>query len=467
MDLRQLLDDKLTGAPAPAGDLDAAAPEAASPTVLQVDRWGRRRGRELAEEWKAEQGSTLANASEHTVADALTSLFDPKPQPAARPEDQERAKWWQQLMETPEYRALHSHTQLSPSLSRLGAAELVNKWVQYRIDQMAQDAVDRHEDKGDGEEGDDIGQEIARIRSTAAAAKSALEEVRTAEATAAGLGLGDAAQLDTKQVAQHMQAIRGSTMLRRIMEMAGRYIARARTLQRERLDAHRGDITGIELAGDIGRLLPFELMQVAGAVPELEALALYRLATRRTLAYKHSKREPVGLGPIVVTVDESGSMRKDGRIEMAKGLALAMAWIARQQKRPFMLVSFASGSKVYATAASPSPENVIDWCSHFFNGGTSLDGPLGTVPQVSWKALPANTQGRADHIIITDGEMDCHSHLRNEYLRWVKAQNVRTFGLIIASRSPGGLAEVADRFWCVPDLSLGQAAIESLLSIGD
>lgn len=466
-DLRALLDAPLAGADtiAPVGGTATTAEQ--SETALVVDRWGRRRGHELATDWQAE--ADLPQADEHVAADALASLFDARPTLAGRPTDQHRAAWWRQLLDTPEYRAVHAQTILSPTLSRLGAAEIARQWLTYAAEQPSPPSSPPPSQPGtEGEGGgdtEDPAQTIARIRSTRAAAKAAAQEVETARTTAAGLGLGDASELDPATVAKYVHAVRDDHLLRAIMAMAGRYRARAQTLQRERVDAHRAEITGIELAGDVDRLLPTELLAVAGAVPELEWLALYRLATRRCLAYRHHRRDPVGMGPIVVSVDESGSMRGE-KIAAAKGLALAMAWIARQQRRPCLLVGFSGDPQVFA-CPSDKPDDVIAWCQHFWDGGTVLDGPLATVPSEHWARLPREARGRADHIIITDAEVDCPEELRASYRAWATRERVRTYALVIDSRDAGDLAHVADRCWCLPDLSLDQTAIETVLSIGD
>jgi uncharacterized protein with von Willebrand factor type A (vWA) domain len=459
-ELKRLLNDSLTSVqPADVGAANTPTP--ASDTVLAVDRWGRRRGRELSDEWGAMEGAPEAEAP--VATDALSSLFDTKPQLAQAPADQHRARWWQQLMETPEYRALHARTAHSPSLSRLGAAVLARQWMEY-VATNPEPPDNGDGDGGEEGEGEDLGQTLARMRSTQQAVTQALDDVQTAEAAAAGLGVGDVGSLDSSSLAGYMEKIRDNATLRAILQMAGRYITRARSLQRKRLDAPRGEIAGIELSGDVARLLPFELMQVAGAAPELELLALHRLASRRSLSYKQQKHEPVELGPIVVSVDESGSMAGD-EIVCAKGLALAMAWIARQQKRPYMLIGFSGGSTGTVVTSDDSTDQLINWCCHFFGGGTSLDVPVEQMPEL-WKRLPPDVQGRADYILITDGIVRCPDAVSTAYRTWASQMQVRTYGVLIGQTHPGGIAEIADRFWCVPDLNLDRVAIESLLSIG-
>jgi len=76
--------------------------------------------------------------------------------------------------------------------------------------------------------------------------------------------------------------------------------------------------------------LPVELARLAD--PEFELDALRRIVERQALCREHHAIEPVGKGPIIVVLDESGSM--DGeKCHTAKALALALAWIARQQRR--------------------------------------------------------------------------------------------------------------------------------------
>lgn len=467
----------------PVADPGAGAPlgvraEPESPTALKVDRWGMRRGRELAKDWAGlGAGETDPNTgqpvggdplgsiddldeAQHVAADVLTSLFDSRPRMAERPEDAKRAAWLKQMMETPEYKSLHARTVHSPFLSKLGAAELARSWATYAAETEGQEGPG--EGEGDGGEGEDPAQTIGRLRSTRNALKAAEGEVDTAESTAAGLGLGGGAGGDTEAVAKAFRAVRGNPRLRGIMEWAGRYIARARSLQATRVDARRQELTGVELSGDVARLLPSELALITGAVPEAQLLALYRLATRRALSYKHTAKEDSGRGPIVVGVDESGSMQGQ-RIAAAKGLALAMAWVAREQKRPCYVYGFSGEARVWGVDAADR-DKLLTWAGMFDGGGTVLDGPLSTVPRRHWPKGDAGA--RADHIIITDGAVQADDSDLAAYRTWAQTAGVRTWAIGVGVSSLGGLAEVADRGWCLRDLSMGQDAITEVLSIG-
>jgi uncharacterized protein with von Willebrand factor type A (vWA) domain len=304
------------------------------------------------------------------------------------------------------------------------------------------------------------------MRSTRSALKAAAEAVDTAEMASQGLGAGSGEIASASELAKYTNRLRRSPNLAAIMRMAGRFIAKANRLQRQRTDFAGMEITGVELSGDLSRVLPGELALIAGAVPELETLALLNLVENRALSYKRIRREPKAMGPIVVSIDESGSMGGE-RIAAAKGLALAMASIARAQKRPFLLVAWADMpyGTIRTVRGDAGPDALIDWLEQFNGGGTDLRGPLWTLTTEEWPDGPVGAH--ADHIIITDGEVGIEPWLLSHYQSWAKGTNVRTFGIGIGVRSTDTLAQFCDGgVWKLPNLDLDNAAVDVVLSIG-
>lgn len=447
-ELHELLGD---GAEAAGIVATVAAPAEESPTVLKTDRWTKRVGRRLAEQWSEAGVDGVTKDDDHLAADAIETLLSSAPKPTERPIDPNRARWWKQLMETPECNALRARTVCAPAIAEIAAAELARQWIAY--------AATHPDENESGEETAD--QSVDRIRSTRQALSDASGVAADAEAISAGLGLGSGSLLDGSRLAHYTRRLRSNVNLARIMRMAGRFIAKAQRLQRQRTNLPGMEITGIELSGDLARLLPLESSLMAGAVPELELLALSRLTQRRALSYRRITREPVAMGPIVVSVDESGSMGGE-KIEAAKGLALAMASIARAQRRPFLLSAF-SGDETIRTATG-SPDAIVEWLEAFFGGGTVLDGPLHTLPATAWPAGPIGAQ--SDHIIITDGDVGLDDELLTEYKEWAKAKGVRTFGIGIGTKTTT-LARFCDGgVWSLPSLDLNNAAVDVVLSIG-
>lgn len=450
-ELHELLGDGEAAAGAVA---NFTAPVEESPTVLKTDRWTKRAGARLAEQWAEAGVDGVTKDDLHLAADTVETLLSSAPKFAERPTNPHRARWWKQLMDSPECTALRARTVCSPAVAEIAAAELARQWVAY--------AAENPEPTDPSDETPE--QSVNRIRSTRNALSEASQAAGDAEAVGAGLGLGTGVSLDGAKLAQYTRRLRSSSNLAGIMRMAGRFIARAQQLQRQRSDLPGLEITGVELSGDLARLLPVESSLIAGAVPELELLAMARLTQRRSLSYRRILRTPVAMGPIVVSVDESGSMDGD-KIEAAKGLALAMASIARAQKRPFLLCAWADQPEGGIRTASGSPDAIVEWLEAFFGGGTELDGPLHTLPTTAWPAGPIGA--KSDHIIITDDDVGLDDDMLARYQAWAKTMGVRTFGLGVGVRHTTTLARFCDGgVWTLPSLDLNNAAVDVVLSIG-
>ncbi len=441
---------------------------AESDTVLAVDRWGWRRAADIAGRWAAVDGMPVVERP--VIADAHEALFGIEPALAEHPADRVRARWVQHLLEAPEYRALHSQTCLDPDLSELGAAAICRQWLEYAARQAKRPPASSQTGSGAPDADDEpIAKTIERLRSVGDALAAARDEVQTAQDVRDGLGIGSepgtGQALDPAAFREHFARIRNDRLLRAIMQMAGRLRATARALQRARSRHGADELVGIEPTGDVARLVPSELAQLACGIDELELLALYRLVQRQSLGRQLQAVERLGRGPVVVSVDESGSMQGQ-RIVVAKALALALAWLAHHQRRWIMLAGFSAGSAWHGYTAAPRRHDhaaLLAWCSHMYCGGTTLDAPLGAVPaHLDSIGAPA---GRVDHIIITDAEVDVPDALRASYRAWSERRDVHTYAIVIGTRNPGDLAAVATRCWSVPSLDPDSVAVAEILSL--
>jgi len=216
------------------------------------------------------------------------------------------------------------------------------------------------------------------------------------------------------------------------------------------------------LDADIGRLLPHELARLAD--DELADDTLRRLIERQTMCREYQAVEPVAKGPIILAVDESGSMQGD-KVHTAKALALALAWVARRQRRWCALVAYSgdSGERLLALPPGRWDEAALaSWLCAFIGCGSSIDVPVREMPRI-YQQLDAPA-GHTDVLFITDALCHLPAELQSRFVAWKQSVRARLITLVIDS-PPGDLAGVSDEVHLVQSLSVGEAGVERVLSI--
>lgn len=195
--------------------------------------------------------------------------------------------------------------------------------------------------------------------------------------------------------------VASSETLKKIVALAGRLTMIARAKRASRSPYARSEVVGLEPTGNIERLLPCELVALADP---LSTAALYRkLLEHSALGYQVQGKEAEGKGPIVVVIDQSGSMTEADRDVWAKAVALALLDAARAEKRAFGVVLYNGGvvaSQLFPHPAESDPRAILELLSSAPAGGTDYAPAIG-------KALDfietAGSFKRADVVHITDG----------------------------------------------------------------
>ena len=442
----------------------------ASPTALQLDQWGLRRGADVLRENDRMKQSLCgrgdtAKQEDLAAADFYGAAFEPDPILAERCQDPLRSEFVLQLLNTPEYRELHSATMLNDSASELAAAAFAEQFGVLRKDREEAARKPKPKDgkgkAGDGDMGDEI-EVLKRVGKAIDAASKDVEEQREAMA-AMGMGAGMAGgKNDPKTIAAMFKRVRGNPTLRRICELAGRYRRLAQSKQRQKATHGYDDVVGVVMDNDLGRLLPSEAAMLT--IPELEDDVLRRYVERQLMCREHHSAEPVGKGPIVVCIDTSGSMMGE-KSNTAKALALSLAWIARQQKRWCGLINY-SGNTGHDLLALPPGKwdefRLMEWLEKFFSGGSDLDVPVREMPEFWTRFGPP--RDKTDVIFITDAICHIPEDVREAFLTWKRAVKAQVTTMVIQSR-PGDLLLISDTVHLVPSLSIEEAAVGKVLSI--
>ncbi len=319
-----------------------------------VDAWGRRRGQEL----NTEPVVAALGLDDHAVADFFTAAFDPEPRLTPACADSRRREFVAALLETLDYRGLHADTQLDDTASEIAAAAFAKQFAdtcKHQPEGCSGSGVAPDRPAPDAAECD-LTAEIVTLRATAKAiseARAGVEELRDT-AAAFGMGPGSAGSSDPARIATLFKRVRSDPALKRICDLAGRFRRVAQSKQRQKTMHGVDEVVGIEPGGDIARVLPSELVKLTS--PEFELDTLRRLAERQLPCREVRSVEPVGKGPILVCCDESGSMEGE-KAHSAKALALALAWVARRQRRWSGLIAYSGNSGERLLALPPGRWN--------------------------------------------------------------------------------------------------------------
>jgi uncharacterized protein with von Willebrand factor type A (vWA) domain len=436
-------------------------PESVSPTALRLDGWGLRRGEELLAMSEPIR-QTLKDLGDreqvHAAADFHAAAFEVDPQLHEACTDPLRREFVRQLLETSEYRGLHAATMLDVSASEIAALSFAKQFAELRKEQKPPEK----------EEGaarpDDFEAEISVLKHVGRALVEASREVEEARDAAAafGIGAGASGKSDPRTVAALYKRVRSDPSLRKICELAGRYRRVAQSRQRRKASHGLDDVVGVVMDADLGRLLPHELARLA--MPEFEDDTLRRFVERQTMCREYRSTEPVGKGPILVSIDESGSMEGE-KAHMAKALALALAWIARRQHRWCGLIAYSGDTGERLLPLSPGKWNdaaLADWLAAFIGGGSSLDVPVRELPDY-WVKIGAPA-GRTDVVLITDAICRIPSQVRETFQAWKSRAKARVLTLVV-DNEPGDLAAVSDETYRVPSLAVSEEAIGRVLEI--
>ena len=459
-ELLKLLDLKAKPPPDASSPLAASErtspypPGSANPTALDVDAWGLRRGRDLiAESERLQKLGTDAFAA----ADFFAAGFEPDPKLTEGCVDPKRHQFLAQLLDTPEYHALHTDTQLDDVAAAIAAGHFAEQFAKLKGDERGPAPP---ADVGGG----DVAGEMAALRAVGRAVADARKEVDELKDAAAALGMGPGqpGSTDPRVIAELYKRVRNDPALRRISELAGRFRRMAASRQRRKVSHGLDDVVGVEPGGDVGRLLPSELVRLA--VPELELDTLRRIVEHQAMCREYHAVEPVGKGPIFCVVDESGSM-EGSKVHTAKTLALALAWVARQQRRWCGLIAYSGGSGERLLALPPTRWNesaLCDWLSAFIGHGSDLDLPIEELPRM-YKEIGA-PPGVTDLVMITDAKCRIPGELRDRFLAWKQATGVRVTSLTLNS-PPGDLVAVSDEVHSVRSLDPTDDAVGRVLSL--
>ena len=220
-----------------------------------------------------------------------------------------------------------------------------------------------------------------------------------------GSGMGAGRPLTTKEKLQLASQVGKSRRLQEIAALCGRFTRIALDVQRNKVKHPPDEIASITIGRDLSHILPAEMGLLAD--PDLEDLFFLKFAEGRLMQYDLVGSEKQGQGPIIVALDNSGSMTEslDGNLTKevwSKAVMLAFLAIARRQKRDMAVIHFSDPGQLtihqFPKGCGEHAE-VIACCDHFFGNGTVFAPWMRAALQL----VRASRFAKADVICVSDG----------------------------------------------------------------
>ena len=438
-----------------------------SPYCLDVDQWCARRGSELCGEF-GEMIPAEAEAVQTAMGDFFTAAFEPSPvlRPATGCVDQARHQFLASLLETPEYHALHARTNFDSEASELACGSFAQAYGVI-VAELTKSAPDGQTPEQQAK--NEFRKQMKIMSAVSQGINQACQQVSNYEdaCNAFGSCKGPGGQMDTKAMAGLFKKIRDNDALARICQLAGRYRRKAQSMQRRKVVHGRDDMVGTTLSGDIARVVPSEL--VAFNDPDLEVVALAKLAEKGLLSREYRGIEKVAAGPLMIFLDESGSMHGEPSYH-AKSFALAMAWIAQHQNRWCCLVAFSGSSAIddlRIMVLEPNrwkQEDLFAWLEQFEGGGTTIDWLHGNIMSQVFAKTGAE-QGKTDVVVVSDAEVRTGDAVIGSCLEWKKANQAKVISIVLGTNNAGDLGRVSDKVFLANHLDVESDAVAEAFSI--
>lgn len=284
-----------------------------------------------------------------------------------------------------------------------------------------------------------------------------------------GVDPGELAKMSFEERYNLAQQLRGNRMSE-FIDLIGRFKLMMAAQRVRKIEYGRDEVVGTELSGDLPRVIMTEFSALAMGdddLAELMELDFYRRwHEEQLLSRKFEGSEKVGKGAIICCWDESGSMQDTfegvSREAWAKAMAMALLDQARQQRRDFVGIGFASANQqvVYEFPKGQcSTAELITMTEHMFNGGTNFERPLDLAVKKLSTEYNEDGKMKGDIVFITDDQCNVSTEWMKKYRTAKERLGFRTFGISIGGSQGGGyfredvLEAVSDNVRTVADLT--------------
>lgn len=219
------------------------------------------------------------------------------------------------------------------------------------------------------------------------------EETEVLEEVISTIDLGHGDRInsdeDIKQCIAVAKRISKDKQFKALLEMAGRMERQADTAIKTSCEYGCDELVGVTFGSDIANVLPEETVH--------HQLFAMNYVEDKLMINKFKGKQPHSKGPIIVCIDESGSM-EGFRYHFSRAILFGLFIVAMHEERPLIVNRF---SHEVSTHYIKDTSDIMAILDKFMNGGTDFELALSTsFDQI--KSDPEFT--KADIIFLTDGE---------------------------------------------------------------
>lgn len=245
--------------------------------------------------------------------------------------------------------------------------------------------------------------------------------------TSAGSGDAELKKVPLRDQISLAEKIASNKQMKEIADWAGRFKQIARKKQKSK-HSDSMERSGVTLGNDIERMLPMELGLYTHPITKNDFLR--RFVEGQTMQYELKGHEVLGKGPIVLCLDQSGSMHKLDT--QSKGFTLALMSIARKQKRDFCLILFSTRTKIFKYERGKiKSSDMINLAQTFLGGGTDFALPL----ERTMNVINESRFKQADVVFVTDGEDRVKDSFLEVFNKKKKKKEFNVLSLTIGSNA--------------------------------
>jgi uncharacterized protein with von Willebrand factor type A (vWA) domain len=270
--------------------------------------------------------------------------------------------------------------------------------------------------------------------------------------TTFGTAPGQTLRLTPAERLQLAQALKHQSKLQDLARLLGRITPLVRQAWMTRTQHGQDERTDIELGQDLTRLVPSEL--IALRHPLLRRDFRRRFAEHALLQYRLRGQTPTGRGPLVILIDESGSMSGEKEL-WSKAFALALIGLVRHDRRDAAVILFSSATEQLRLTfphAQDSAATLITLASHFFGGGTDLEIPL---TQGLELIMRDSNLTHADLLLLSDGIAPISQDWLKQWQKTSEQTGCRAITVLFGVSAPDPshpLAQMSSRLYTLPTL---------------